>query len=262
MNRKINILWIEDNLSKTVKRFQKEVKNIIEKAYYKVDIINVKEMYKTLKSNEEFGENILKSHHIDLIFSDNSLPNNEEGIDFLTKYRLSGEYKYYILYSSLNENDIIKKISDKLNENKKVHLFSNFDFISLKNWEDRIDDSIKAFLNNRSKIEELRNMYIVENALIEDELESKSTGRNYKKLIENYVSDKPEYGNIKVKWDEVRKDRNVLAHGRISFENGVNIVTGKNGRVVSENDFEAKVNALKELDEALKNLNFFSQYLI
>ncbi len=251
MRREIAILWIEDDKKSVVRQLQNEVEKIITDAYYQSKIIEV--------SNVESAKEKIKTMHIDLIFSDNNLSSDKEGVDFLTEYRSEGKYKYYILYSNLDENQIVEKIIKKLEENKKIHLFSNFDFISLNDWQDSIDDSIKAFLNNRSKIEELRNMYIVENSLIEDKLKVEcSSNYNYKKLIETYVRSNPQYGYIENRWHEIREDRNTLAHGKPSFENGINIVTGNEGRVVSENDFENKVKALKELGEELKKLNFFS----
>ncbi len=252
MRREINILWIEDELETIrIKRFQKLVKEIIEESYYKVYIINA--------LNKTEADKKLQENHIDLIFSDYNLAENKTGVEFLTEYRNDENYKYYILYSNNEEREILNKIIDQLENNGKIHLFSNFDFVSLSNgYEDRTEEAISVFLNNRNKIEELRNMYIVENSLIEDELKSKGIKGNYKKSIKKYVSDNYQYGYIKDKWDKVRNDRNVLAHGVVSFKNGINIVTGKDGRIVSEKDFKDKVNALKELDEELRKLNFFS----
>lgn len=195
---------------------------------------------------------MLRDNRIDIIFSDNHLSNGVEGIDFLTKYRLDGEFKYYVLYSNLDETDIVDKISEKLKENRKVHLFSNFDFISMNNWLDRVDDTVAAFLNNRSKMQELRNMYIVENSLIEDILKNKKYCGKYNDQINSYCSNEKIDSTVQTVWHNVRMDRNVLAHGVISFEQGYNVATGSNGREVRENDYDSKMSDLKMLTDEIK----------
>ncbi len=249
MNRKINILWIEDEDKATIKELQDEVKAFIEKAYYDVQIFNVK--------NEQAAKKELKIQHIDLIFSDNNLSNNEEGIDFLTEYRSNSNYKYYILYSSLNESDIITKISSKLEEKAQIHLFSNFDFISLNNWHERIDEALEAFLNNRNKIEELKSMYIVENAIIEERLKTiLKLDESYQKLIDAYTKKFAVNKKTRNLWHKVRMDRNILAHGVREFKNGYNIIKNDKKKI-SEQDFGTKINQLKQLNDELKNINFF-----
>ncbi len=249
MRRKITILWIEDNLNNTIEELQEEVKKIIENAYYEVEILNV--------SKKIDAERKLKEKHIDLIFSDNNLTENEEGVDFLVEYRLSKKYKYYILYSNLSEKEIVDKITLKLKKYNKIHLFSNFDFISLNTWQDRIDDAMEAFLNNRNKLQELSNMYIVENAIIEDRLKELNFNGQYFQMIQDYIKNNSINNSIGNLWHEVRLDRNALAHGRIEFKNGFNIVIGSNEREVSEKDFDNKVNNLKKLNDELNKLNFF-----
>jgi len=252
MKREINILWIEDNLNSNVRTLQREVKKIIEDALYEVNIFNTDEMKCFDEEDKNCGESILKDRRIDLIFSDNNL-GREEGVDFLTNYRLEGNFKYYILYSNLNEEEIIEKIADRLHSNKQVHLFSNFDFMSLNTWRDRIDDAMDAFLNNRNKMEELRNIYIVENSIIEDELKQHVTSQTYFDQINDYCSQKGIDNSIKSLWHKVRKDRNALAHGNVTFENGYNIVAGSNGISISETEFKDKLEQLKELTDILKS---------
>lgn len=264
MRREINILWIEDNLTSAVKDFQHEVKSIIRSSLYEVHIFNADTLQCIDFKNGECEncsdklsckKSILRDHRIDIIFSDNNLGYGIEGVDFLTKYRLNGEFKYYILYSNLDEADIVDKISQRLKQNKKVHLFSNFDFLSMNNWQDRIEDSVTAFLNNRSKMDELRNIYIVENSLIEDWLRQKNYTGDYCAQIANYCGNKNVRSDFISLWHDVRKDRNVLAHGNISFNSGYNKAVGNSGRVVSENDYTEKMQNLKRLTDALKQLD-------
>lgn len=253
MRRKINILWIEDELeTDRIKRFQKLVKEIIEEFYYEGYIISA--------LNKKAAEKKLQENHIDLIFSDYNLTENKTGVEFLTEYRNNGNYKYYILYSNNEEREILNKIIEQLRNKGKIHLFSNFDFVSLsKGYETRMEEALDVFLNNRSKIEELRNMYIIENALIEDKLKIiLSSNRKYIDLIDEYVSGNNVDSDTANLWHKVRIDRNILAHGTIEFENGYNIAKDDKNRIVSEENFEKKISCLKELDEKLNALNFFS----
>lgn len=259
MRREINILWVEDNLNARVKDLQSEVKSIIQDSLYEVNIYDAKEMQcfefsnecRDCSQRENCNKAVLRDHRIDIIFSDNNLSVEEEGVDFLTRYRSNGNFKYYILYSNLDESDIVNKITDRLNNNKKVHLFSNFDFISLSNWEERIDEAIAAFLNNRNRMDELRNIYIVENSIIEDVLSDLYEGDYFNKINE-YSSDQKLDNDTKGLWHSIRKDRNTLAHGTITFENGLNIAKNK-GDFVSESEYKEKMEALKNLTDVLKS---------
>lgn len=101
-------------------------------------------------------------------------------------------------------------------------------------------------------MQELRNMYIVENSLIEDKLRQKNFYGDYINQITDYYSSETIDPSVQYVWHNVRMDRNVLAYWKISFEQGYNIATGSNGREVSENEYNSKISDLKSLTDELK----------
>ncbi len=253
MPRKIRVLWIEDNYSALVKEMIDVVKFEIDQMMFDVEVFEVNNL---TEANEYF-----ESKYIDIIFSDYELEANVKGLDYLLKLRGNNILKHYVLYSNNDQNMIASEVVNKFNENKKMKLFSNFNFFSTQNYENELEDVITHFVNNKSRIEELRTAYILFNSKIDDILDVKGTvGNNYCERINNYLAncsnDPNKIRKIKVLWHEVRIVRNALAHGKQEFCNSewMFYING-NAIVVDVNEFKKYLKKLKDLEQDLSDID-------
>lgn len=224
MARTIRVLWIEDDRNDVIIDMQNIVKEEIEDRLYKCKIINVK--------NVEEAYNAMKKSYVDIIFSDFNLEEDgKTGLDLLVELRTLNNFKFYVLYSNNPQLVIIKDVTDKINEKKKMKLFSNFNFFSAGgDYISELDEIIQQFMDERSKIEQLRNIYIITNAILEDQISV--SGCDYCECIDKFVKENftgEEEKDILSLWHGIRKERNAFAHG---------------SQVYSDNNWKVSLNGL------------------
>ena len=142
-----------------------------------------------------------------------------------------------------------------------MNLFSNFNFFSRGDKpEEDLDEIIQHYLDERSKIEEIRNIYIIKNALIDDKLKYSSIeGNDYCQRINKYCNDKGIDSNIKSLWHEVRQMRNVFAHGEQKFQKNEWAIKLKyNKKPIYINDATYK-DYLKKIYDLEKSINILQR---
>lgn len=121
-------------------------------------------------------------HHnrIDLYLSDNNLGGkNHDGIDLYLQLKNSKLICDFILYTRSDISEIIKKISEHLNEKKDPNLFSRFTFVSRNNdpsdlsWHQPINDVLNHIITSREEINHLRGLFAQVTALIHNKMKEK-----------------------------------------------------------------------------------------
>ena len=218
MERTIRVLWIEDDANEVTNSMIEIVEEEVRKRLYECEVTSV--------ANIDDAFSKMNEIYIDIIFSDFNLGRTGgSGLDFLVKLRGSNNFKYYVLYSNNPQTAITKDVTDKINETQRMKLFSNFNFFSAgDDYANELDDIVQHFMDERSKIEQLRNLYIVNNAIIDEQLQSLVLGKDYFERINNFISDKHSSTICDKKtlmdlWHKIRKKRNAFAHGTQTYSN-------------------------------------------
>ncbi|MEG0358989.1 MAG: hypothetical protein RR598_06975 [Anaerorhabdus sp.] len=240
------MLWIEDNINETINNMIKIVEDEIKERLYQCVVFrvaNIEEAY--IKMNESY---------IDIIFSDYNLEEEgKTGLDLLADLRMKNNYKFYVLYSNNPQDVIARDVAEKIINFQRMRLFSNFSFFSAgSKYENELEEIVEQFMDEKSKIEQLRNIYIICNSILDDQLCSLSImGCNYYERINKFIEDKFT-GNDKITaknlWHKVRKKRNAFAHGTQVYVNGGWEITGEGLPMFFVNDHNYK-DFLKEIED-------------
>lgn len=251
MTRIIRILWIEDDVNDVINEMEQIVKEEVNNRLYECEVTYVKNVKEAYQEMNEL--------YIDIIFSDFNLEENgKTGLDLLTELRTSNNFKYYVLYSNNPQSVITKDVTDKINETKKMKLFSNFNFFSTGNdYATELDEIIQQFMDEKSKIEQLRNIYIISNAILDDQISDLVVGSDYCDRINNYLNkyftgeQRRELASL---WHEIRKERNAFAHGNQSYGNNNWNVSFKNLSFdVNSNNYKDYLEKISKLEKLLES---------
>lgn len=211
--------WDDPDRSTNIRRLISQVKRVIESKGFKLNTngyVNVDEA------------NIAANKRIDLFLSDNNLGNNPThqdqskqngGIDFYLQLRNMRVKPYlcdFVLYTRSTQDEIVRKLSNELNEKKDPNLFSRFTFVSRNSggdgWHQPILSLLEHILTKREELNTLRAIYAQITSRIDLQLKTKfsrSADEKFYKTIDNIPD---HFGLDKNSLHEVRLIRNGLMH--------------------------------------------------
>ena len=131
-----------------------------------------------------------------------------------------------------------------------MDLFSNFNFLSLESSpRDELYEILNHYLDERSKIEEIRNIYIVANSIMEDKITilfPEHHDKDYSVKIDIFCERFGIDSEIKDTWKKIRTNRNIFAHGEQEYIDNKWIVTLDSGRRITL-DKEKYIECLEDM---------------
>lgn len=230
MRQKINILWLEDDLTSDAHSNRKElVEEILEYKGYEAQFVE----HRTF---EEAKIELGSIKRYDFFISDFNLDSSETGLNYLEEIRYRNGFKQFVILYSNNDYNTIKSDVINILQQKNLDIFSNFTFFSVSdNLEEKhFEDAINVILCRWDELNAIRGRFMCENAEIEhllrEKLDDNNQNHSYRKLFEDFFREKVklnrpnltrdkknEYESFKQRWSKLIDKRNDLAHVEEGF---------------------------------------------
>lgn len=263
MREKINILWLEDELSSISHKKRKGlVEKILEEKGYMAGI-------KEFKDFSAAHDELFSNKRYDFFISDYNLNGDQTGLTYLKEIRNKNGYKQFIILYSNNEYSVIKEDIIKILRETSIDVFSNFTFFSLADKLDRkyFENSIDVILCRWDEPNAIRGRYMCDNAELEYLLRKKLNetdyhNNTYTALIKSFYRNKVHQSNkdrkkdILNNWLNLVNKRNMLAHVDEKY-------SPKNGYYIESKGEGEKITICeKDLDNERKKLIQLKQDII
>ncbi|MBK5143412.1 hypothetical protein I2494_06710 [Budviciaceae bacterium BWR-B9] len=236
MRLNFNIVIVDDdfedfrsNKCRSINRLIEDVSQHIEKKGFTPIFFKYTNVDACL--NDESIDGNKHQNRIDFYLSDNNLDGdeNKNGIDLYLKLKDSIDKKVlcdFVLYTRSEIDEIIEKLSKKLNTEKDPNLFTRFTFISRPNeasdtdWHDRIKSVLDYIITQREEINHLRGLFAQITARMHNILKEKLNNDNltFKDAIDTAYNNKFIKLSLRRKLHTQRNRRNGIIHNDEEFD--------------------------------------------